>query len=63
MTRRRTIPGRSYNPTDNTHTPSWTVERDPTHHSFNTQADAEAWAARLDNPDDLAPTAHQATHT
>jgi hypothetical protein len=55
------VPGRSYNPADGSQTPSFQVERDPSHGIFDTAAEAEAWRDRLDAPDDLGPTAARAS--
>ena len=54
------VRGRSVSPADGTSTPSYRVQRDPAHRSFDSPAEAEAWRDRLDNPDDLGPTAERA---
>lgn len=53
--------GRFYSPADGTVSTGYHVENDPSHRGFNTREEAEAWRDRLDNPDDLGPTAARAT--
>ncbi|GGM06089.1 hypothetical protein GCM10010099_22770 [Streptomyces cinereus] len=58
---RKILSGRSYSPADGSSSPSFRVERDPSHGSFDSREEAEAWRDRLDDPDDLGPTAARAS--
>lgn len=57
---RRILPGRSYSPADGSVTRCFRVERDPSHRGFDSEEEAVAWRDRLDDPDDLQPTADRA---